>query len=95
MFEWDENKSQNNKKKHRLSFDEILGVFDDPNLLDWYDKGHSDESEDRYHCIGSLEGFLVILVVITDKEGTIRIISARKATPKEEAKYYEYIKKTT
>ncbi|MPM42843.1 hypothetical protein SDC9_89515 [bioreactor metagenome] len=34
MFEWDENKSQNNKKKHGFSFNEILGIFDDPNLLD-------------------------------------------------------------
>ena len=95
MFDWDENKSQNNKKKHGFSFDEILGVFDDPNLLDWYDKEHSNESEGRYQCIGSLKGFLVLPVVIADEEGIIRIISARKATPKEEAKYYEYIKKTT
>ncbi|MFA7129501.1 MAG: BrnT family toxin [Sphaerochaeta sp.] len=95
MFEWDEHKSQNNKKKHGFSFNEILGIFDDPNLLDWYDKEHSDEFEDRYQCIGCLEGFLVILVVLTDRHGIIRIISARKVTPKEEAKYYEYIKKTT
>jgi uncharacterized DUF497 family protein len=33
MFEWDENKSKNNKKKHGFLFDEILGVFDDPTLL--------------------------------------------------------------
>ncbi|MEA4865260.1 MAG: BrnT family toxin [Sphaerochaeta sp.] len=86
MFEWDENKSQNNKMKHGFSFNEILDLLDDPNLLDWYDKEHSEDFEDRYHCIGCLSGFLVILVVITDNEGVIRIISARKTTPKEEEK---------
>jgi len=95
MFEWDVNKSKKNEKKHGFLFDEILDVFDDPNLLDWYDKEHSNEFEDRYQCIGCLEGFLIILIVITDTNGIIRIISARKATPREEAKYYEHIKKTT
>ena len=86
---------EKNEKKHGFSFDEILDVFDDPNLLDWYDTEHSNEAEDRYHCIGCLAGFLVILIVITDTNGIIRIISARKATLKEEEKYYEHIKKTT
>ncbi|WP_394699308.1 BrnT family toxin [uncultured Sphaerochaeta sp.] len=64
-------------------------------MLDWFDKEHSNEFEDRYQCIGCLGRFLIILVVLTDKDGIIRIISARKATAKEEAKYYEYINKTT
>ena len=59
MFEWDENKSQNNKKKHGFPYDEILDVFDDPNLLDWYDKEHADVAEDRYPYIGSFRHFLL------------------------------------
>ena len=74
MLAWDVNKSRKNEKKYGFLFDEILDVFDDLNLLDWSDKEHSNEFEDRYQCIGCLERFLVgclerflvILIVITD-----------------------------
>ncbi len=86
---------KNNKKKHGIYFDEILDVFDDPDLLEWYDQYHISESEDRYKCIGCIEGFLIVLVVLTYKKQTTRIISARKATHREKETYYEYIKKKT
>jgi len=95
VFQWDDHKSKENKRKHGLSFDEILEVFDDPYLHEIYDINHSVEGEDRYKCLGCFEGFLIILVVVTENNGIRRIISTRRATTKEKAFYYETIKETT
>ncbi len=52
------------------------------------DEEHSDESEERYNVIGCVER--ILFVVYTERgENNIRIISARRATPKEEKLYYE------
>jgi len=85
---WDENKNQENIRKHNVSFEEAQTVFYDPNgkLID--DPDHSDE-EDRYIILG-LSKILHLLVVChcyRENDETIRIISARKATTKE-TKYY-------
>jgi uncharacterized protein len=95
VFQWDEKKSRENRRKHGFFFNEILDVFNDPYLNEIYDTNHSADGEDRYKCIGCLEGFLIVLVVISDKNGIRRIISARRATPKEKAFYYDTIKETT
>jgi uncharacterized DUF497 family protein len=55
-FEWDEEKAEFNLKKHGLGFEEILSVFDDPCLLEFYDDSHSTGTEDRMRGIGSLQG---------------------------------------
>lgn len=67
-------------------------INNDPFLLEFYDNNHS-ESEERYSYIGSIMGDLVLFVTSTDRNGKIRIISARKATRKERNYYYENIKK--
>jgi uncharacterized DUF497 family protein len=91
-FEWDEEKAEFNLKKHGLAFDEILPVFDDPNMLELYDETHSTNMEDRIRGIGSLQGVLVLYTCFTERYGRIRIYSARKARPREEAMYYEQFK---
>ena len=51
------------------------------------DDNHSDK-EERYNVIGLVER--VLFVVYTERgDDNIRIISARRATPKEEKEYYE------
>ena len=51
------------------------------------DENHSDK-EKRYNVIGLVER--VLFVVYTERgNDNIRIISARRATPKEEKEYYE------
>ena len=40
-FEWDLEKNELNKKKHLLSFEDILEVFDDPAFLEIADVEHS------------------------------------------------------
>ena len=84
-FEWDDKKNEINKRKHGISFETALNVFADENRLEEYDEKHSDQ-EDRYISIGFVRDVLV--VVHTDRENAIRIISARPANKKEEAMYY-------
>lgn len=91
-FEWDSEKNKINVVKHGLSFEQILGVFDDPFFLERYDKDHSSETEDRYFGLGCVQGLVIVATSYTEKT-RIRIISARLASPKEEEIYNEYCKR--
>ncbi len=46
-FEWDDNKNEINKRKHKISFEEAQTVFYDPEALVIDDPEHS-EQEDRF-----------------------------------------------
>jgi len=93
-FEWDEAKCRLNKKDHGLSFDEILPAFDDPFLLELYDKKHSSFDETRYIGLAELQDFIILYLSYTEPaSGRTRIISARTAEPVEERMYYEWRKK--
>ena len=85
---WDEDKSRENIKKHRVSFEEAGTVFYDPNAKLINDPDHSDE-EDRFVILGlsKLLNLLVVCHCYRENDEIIRIISARKATSKE-AEYY-------
>lgn len=86
-FEWDEEKNRANQKKHHISFEYALLVFDDEDYIEEYDFEHSDD-EDRYNIIGMIDE--VVFVVCTYRgEDTVRIISAREAT-REERRRYEW-----
>ena len=85
-FEWDEEKNRINKTKHGISFETAAYVFDDPNYIEMYDFEHSI-TEDRYIAIGLVED--VLFVVFTERKETIRLISARIATPVERRLYYD------
>ena len=88
QFEWDEAKEQINIEKHGIDFSTAALVFGDKNRIEFYDNLHSID-EDRYITIGSINGLLtVIMVVYTDREETIRIISARKANESDRKAYY-------
>lgn len=87
-FEWDRSKSIANKKKHGVSFEEAQSVFYDENAIEFYDPDNI-ENEDRFIMLG-LSMKLRILVVchcLRNEGETIRIISARKATPSETKHY--------
>ena len=88
-FEWDENKDRLNQKNHDgISFGYAARVFLDSKRIEMLDENHSDESEGRYNVIGCVER--ILFVVYTERgSDNIRIISARRATPKEEKLYYE------
>lgn len=91
LFDWDEAKNLSNQRKHHISFEEAIHVFRDPlarTRLDRYVRG-----EERWQTIGTVRGVLVIVVAHTIQQETsremYRIISARKATPFERARYEE------
>lgn len=86
QFEWNPTKAANNLVKHGISFEEAVTIFSDPMFVTVVDYDHSQD-EERYITIG-LSGYARLLMVAhTDRSGQIRIISARKATKKEEYFY--------
>ena len=88
QFEWDEEKEKINIHKHGIDFSTAALVFGDNDRIEKYDDIHSI-NEDRYITIGTVNGTaIVIMVVYTEREETIRIISARLATKREKEAYY-------
>ncbi|MBT3337223.1 MAG: BrnT family toxin [Anaerolineae bacterium] len=87
-FEWDENKRRENIRKHGIDFVDLPPLFDGV-IITIEDRRH-DYGETRYITLGLLKHH-VIVVVHTDREGNIRIISARKATKNESKRYFEEI----
>lgn len=91
-FEWDSKKNEINQAKHKISFELAVRAFNDPCLLEKYDFANSSEDEDRFISLGLVEGILLIFVSHTDRNGKIRIISARKAVRKEVKEYERHRK---
>ena len=90
-FNWDFNKAIINKAKHKITFEEAVDVFKDPNALTLYDAEHS-QAEERWITLGQCSNLNILLVVHTyveynEAQAEIRIISARKATTKEKTTY--------
>jgi uncharacterized protein len=88
-FAWDSRKARSNKAKHGVSFEEAQTVFLDENarLLD--DPAHSGE-EDRFVLLGfSFQArCLIVGHCYRESESVVRLISARRAVPKEEEMYW-------
>jgi uncharacterized DUF497 family protein len=84
-FEWDETKNTGNKKKHGISFEEASTIFLNFPVEVYFDPENS-AFEDRYIAIGfSNKSRLLIVVHCENSKGTVvRIISARKATRREQ-----------
>jgi uncharacterized DUF497 family protein len=89
-FIWDPNKEKINKRKHKISFSEAQTVFLDEYARRIYDPSHSI-TEDRFLLLGMSSTIRILVVCHCYKENdeVIRIISARKASKKEEAQYNE------
>lgn len=85
-FSWDERKALQNARRHGVRFEEAATAFIDP-LGRVYDDPDHSETEARFILVAhSLAGRL-LLVVHAEKGDTIRIISARRPTPRERAEY--------
>ena len=61
-------------------------MFADPPSLTIADPLHSEE-EERYVILGESTLGRLLAVVFAEREGTVRLISARKATPAERKAY--------
>jgi len=86
-FEWDANKARTNLAKHGIAFEEASTVFGDPPSLTIPDPVHS-ATEDRFVTIGSSHRGKLLVVVHTERDDNIRIISARIAS-RQERRVYE------
>ena len=86
---WDEAKNLSNQKKHGVSFEEAETVFYDDEALLKYDEAHS-QNEERFVMMGMSGASRVLVVCHCYRVGeVIRLISARKATKREESQYWE------
>lgn len=93
QFEWDEDKNRENIRNHGISFERAKTVFDYAIVTKIDDR--KDYGEVREISLGLLEGVVVIVVVHTEREGKVRIISARKANKVERKVYNERTRKNT
>ena len=85
MYEWDEGKRESNREKHGVDFAEAEefdweGAFVIPD-------SRADYGEPRYRAMGFI-GRRLYALAFTLRGGTVRILSLRKANPRE-VKYYE------
>jgi uncharacterized protein len=85
-FEWDEVKAAENYAKHGVSFEMATEVFEDPFASERLDD-REDYDEDRFILTGMAEGAL-LTVAYTERNGRIRIISARQAARHEQDDYF-------
>ncbi len=85
-------KNRSNFKKHGIWFEEGQTLSSNPDCIEFFDPEHS-ENEDRFIRVGYSTNVRILLVVFCEKEEgqIVRIISARKATPKEVKTYKEGI----
>jgi uncharacterized protein len=90
-FEWNSVKAKANFEKHKIGFERASEIFLDPFMLSLFDEVHS-ELEDRWITIGKDRNNVTLVIIHTfrelDKENySIRIISARRATKRENKQY--------
>lgn len=91
IFEWDDLKAQQNEQKHGISFEEAQTAFYDDHARLTPDPDHSQD-EDRYILLGLSAVLRVLIVchVYRQDDEVIRIISARKATKREQQQYQRF-----
>jgi uncharacterized DUF497 family protein len=90
IYEWDPKKAGANRRKHGVSFEEAATVFLDPLAVTYPDPDHSG-AEIREITIGHSAKRRVVFLSHTQRGDRIRIIGARKLTPKECKQYEESI----
>lgn len=84
-YAWDRAKADANLKKHRIAFADVPPVLGDEDAITVADP-HPEE--ERYVTIGMDDFGRIVVVVYTWRgPGTVRLISARLATPRERNQY--------
>jgi uncharacterized DUF497 family protein len=89
QFTWDPGKAAANLRKHGVTFEDASSVFRNPLAKVLPDPTHS-EREQRSLILGHSAGGRLLLVVFTETEERIRIISARDASARERREYEEH-----
>jgi uncharacterized protein len=83
-FEWDENKDEENQRKHGIGFREAAEIFRGFTVK--AEDTRRDYGERRFIALGEYDGE-VIRVVFTGRDDNIRIISAWKANRNDRKTY--------
>ena len=86
---WDPLKAESNFRKHRVRFSDAEPVLFDPLAMTHEDVEAKDEQ--RFVTIGRDSLDRILVVVYTHRGEEIRMISARRATPRERRNYEEGI----
>lgn len=87
QFEFDRRKSWFNKRKHGVSLQEAMAIWQETHA-----EGQARTiDEPREMAIGPIQGKLYACIY-TRRGDVIRLISCRRARPKEVALYHEHIK---
>ena len=88
-FAWDRRKARSNLVKHGVSFEEAKTVFLDESARLIDDPDHSGE-EERFVLLGySFQArCLIVSHCYRESDSVIRLISARRATAREEEVYW-------
>ena len=90
-FEWHDLKNVKNHERHGIWFEEAQTIWADSRSAEFFDPDHS-ESEDRFIRVGYSHADRILVVAFCERhKDSIRIISARKATPKEKKAHEEGI----
>jgi uncharacterized DUF497 family protein len=76
-FEWDATKATANRRKHGVSFDEAMTIYEPQKPVVFEDLSHS-EAEDRYYAIGFSDKGRLLTVCFAYRDELIRIISNEK-----------------
>lgn len=87
-FDWDPIKAKLNVWKHGVSFEEASTSLWDPFSTTALDCDHSDQ-EQRFITFGMSARQRLVVVSYTERDGVIRLISARLATRRERELYEE------
>jgi uncharacterized protein len=85
-FDWDPEKARKSLAIHGVPFDEAATVFGDPLAVTVDDPDHSHD-EQRFLTTGFSRRQRLIMVAHTDRQGRIRIITAREVTMGERIQY--------
>ena len=86
---WDPEKAKTNFRKHRIRFSDADFVFYDPMAL--VIEEQLVDGEQRFVSVGTDSIGRILVVVYSYRNDSIRIISARKATPRERKVYEKRI----
>jgi len=86
-FEWNQQKAEDNLKKHFVDFQDAQEVFFDVYRTGVYDD--LEYGEDRYVTVGLVGPVVLPVVYSTPHDATIRLISARKAKADEQKSYWK------
>lgn len=84
--EWDPEKATSNARKHGVRFADAVTALEDEHGVTVRDAG---EGEERWVTIGMNDAGRLLTVVFTWRGDRVRIISARRASPRELRIYEE------